>query len=155
MNWKKPAAATWELGWPEKGLTMMQAKSKIIHIIPYDDSRGSLKKVLMQSQLERGSIEEVYLIYTLRGGVRGNHYHQITLEYFTVVSGRAVIALKDLSTGMRQELEVSAEDNKVIKVPPGTAHAFKNETEEPLVILAVSTREYDQRDPDTFALNIL
>jgi dTDP-4-dehydrorhamnose 3,5-epimerase len=128
--------------------------SKILDIIPYEDSRGSLKKILMQSQLKAGHIEEVYLIYTGKGSVRGNHYHKFTLEYFTVVSGRAVIVLKDLSTGAVQELRISAHDNKIIMVPPGVAHAFKNEREEPLVILAVSTREYDKEDPDTYAIHI-
>ncbi len=132
----------------------MQAKSTIMDIIPYEDSRGSLKKILMHSQLEAGSIEEVYLIYTCKGGVRGNHYHKITLEYFTVVSGRATIVLKNLATDLLQKLKVSAGDNKVIKVPPGVAHAFKNETEHPLIILAVSTREYNKLDPDTFAIKI-
>lgn len=133
----------------------MSSRSKILDIIPYEDSRGSLKKILMQSQLKTGHIEEVYLIYTGKGGVRGNHYHKITLEYFTVVSGRAVIVLKDLSAGILQEQKISARDNKVIMVPPGVVHAFKNETEKPLVILAVSTREYDKGDPDTYACKIM
>ncbi len=133
----------------------MGSRSEIIDIIPFKDSRGSLKKILMLSQLKTGSIEEVYLIYTGKGGVRGNHYHKITLEYFTVVSGRAVIVLKDLATEILQELKISADDNKVIKVPPGVAHAFINETRQPLIILAVSTREYNKLDPDTFTINII
>jgi dTDP-4-dehydrorhamnose 3,5-epimerase len=133
----------------------MRSRSEILEIIPYEDSRGCLKKILMQSHLEAGRIEEVYLIYTGKGSVRGNHYHKITLEYFTVVSGRAAILLKDLSTGVLQELKISAHDNKIIKVPPGVVHAFKNETEEPLIILAVSTREYDKGDPDTYTCRIM
>lgn len=124
-------------------------------MIPFEDARGSLKKILMQSQLESANIEEVYLIYTNKGCIRGNHYHKNTLEYFTVVSGRAVIVLKNLAEGTLQKLEFSANDNKIIKVPPGVAHAFKNEAEEPLIILAISTREYNQLDPDTFSIKII
>jgi dTDP-4-dehydrorhamnose 3,5-epimerase len=133
----------------------MELKSEIIDITPFEDSRGTLKKILMQSQLESCNIEEVYLIYTCKGGVRGNHYHKTTMEYFTVVSGRATIALQDLAAGAIRKLELSADDNKTIKVPPWVAHAFKNQAEEPLIILAVSTREYSKLDPDNFPFTIL
>lgn len=132
-----------------------ETTANMTDIIPFEDPRGVLKKIVMQSQLKNDRLEEVYLIYTLQGGVRGNHYHKVTLEYFTVVSGRAVIALKDLSTGISGRWHVSADDNKVIKVPPGVVHAFKNEAKEPLVILAVSTKEYNSSDTDTFTLTLL
>lgn len=133
----------------------MESRSKVIDIIPFEDARGSLKKIMLQSQLETGHIEEVYLIYTCKGGVRGNHYHKDTLEYFTVVTGKAIAALKDLATGARHKLELSADDNKVIKVAPGVVHAFKNEDDQPLIILAISTREYNKFNPDTFTFTIL
>lgn len=133
----------------------MRSRSKILDIIPFEDSRGAFKKIVMLSQLEAGTIEEVYLIYTGKGSVRGNHFHKLTFEYFTVVSGRAVIALKDLSTGVLQKQRITADDNKVIMVPPGVVHAFKNDARESLVILAVSTREYDKGDPDTYTCEIM
>lgn len=133
----------------------MGTKAEIISLNPFEDSRGTLKKILMQSQLKEGNIEEVYLIYTSKGRVRGNHYHKTTLEYFTVVSGTALISLRNIGMEAQEELIITAEDNVVLKVPPGVAHAFKNQGEEPLVILAVSTREYDKLDTDTFPLDLL
>ncbi len=138
-----------------RGEYWMIPQVELTDIMPFEDARGSLKKILMQSRLEAGNIEEVYLIYTGKGAVRGNHYHKITLEYFAVVSGRATIALQNLATETVHKLELLAADNKIIKVPPGVAHAFKNEVEEPLIILAVSTREYDKLDSDTFPFIIL
>lgn len=134
----------------------MKTGANVISLKPFKDMRGTLKKIVMKSQLEEGSsIGEVYLLYTLENSVRGNHYHKETHEFFTVVSGKARVALKDIATGDYEELELLAESNQVLKVPPGVAHAFKNESSEPLVILAVSTKEYSKLDPDSFPFDIL
>ena len=139
----------------QKEVINMGIGCEIINIHPYEDSRGTLKKVLMESQLNSGSIEEVYLLYTSKGSVRGNHYHKKTLEYFAIVSGKASIVLKDLSSDNIQLLKISAEDNKIIKIPPEVIHAFKNEHDEPLIILAISTKEYNKLDTDTYETKIV
>lgn len=129
---------------------------ELISIKPFEDKRGSLKKIIMKSQLEENEqIEEVYLLYSESDSVRGNHYHKKTLEYFVVVSGRAKVALKNLNTGIVDELYISAEDHVVLKVPPQVVHAFKNEEDHPLIMLAVSSKEYNKLDTDTFLLEIL
>lgn len=134
----------------------MEKEYELISIKPFEDKRGSLKKILMKSQLkEDEKVEEVYLLYSEKGSVRGNHYHKKTLEYFVVVSGTAKIALKNLDTGILEELYISAENNLVLKVPPHVVHAFKNEEDQPLIILAISSKEYNKLDTDTFAMDIL
>jgi dTDP-4-dehydrorhamnose 3,5-epimerase len=129
---------------------------ELISIKPFEDKRGSLKKIIMKSQLEENEqIEEVYVLYSEGDSVRGNHYHKKTLEYFVVVSGRAKVALKNLDTGIVDELYISAEDHVVLKVPPQVVHAFKNEEDYPLIMLAVSSKEYNKLDTDTFPMEIL
>ncbi|MEH7108865.1 polysaccharide biosynthesis C-terminal domain-containing protein [Bacillus sp. JJ1764] len=134
----------------------MEKGYELIPIKPFEDKRGSLKKILMKSQLkENEKIEEVYLLYSEKGSVRGNHYHKKTLEYFVVVSGKAKVALKNLDTGILKELYISAEDNVVLKVPPQVVHAFKNEEAQQLIMLAISSKEYNELDTDTFPMDIL
>lgn len=134
----------------------MKKGYELISIKPFEDKRGSLKKIIMKSQLEENEqIEEVYLLYSESDSVRGNHYHKKTLEFFVVVSGRAKVALKNLETGTEEELYISAEDHVVLKVPPQVVHAFKNEEDRPLIMLAVSSKEYNKLDTDTFPLEIL
>nr|WP_304220167.1 WxcM-like domain-containing protein [Fredinandcohnia onubensis] len=134
----------------------MKKGYELISIKPFEDKRGSLKKIIMKSQLEENEqIEEVYVLYSECDSVRGNHYHKKTLEYFVVVSGRAKVALKNLDSGMVDELYISAEDHVVLKVPPQVVHAFKNEEDYPLILLAVSSKEYNKLDTDTFPLVIL
>lgn len=127
---------------------------ELIQMSPFEDKRGCLKKIVMKSKLAI-EIEEVYLLYTNFGTVRGNHFHKDTVEYFAVVSGEATVALHDVNTGDSEQLKMTAGDNQVLKVPAYTAHAFKNETMQPLIILAVSSREYNALDNDTFLRSIL
>jgi dTDP-4-dehydrorhamnose 3,5-epimerase len=135
---------------------MMEKGYELISIKPFEDKRGSLKKIIMKSQLkENEKIEEVYLLYSEKGSIRGNHYHKKTLEYFVVVSGKAKVALKNLNTGTLEELYISAEDNVILKVPPLVVHAFKNEEAQPLIMIAISSKEYNKLDTDTFPMDIL
>lgn len=122
---------------------------ELIPLSPFVDSRGALKKVLQQSQLGV-SIREAFLLYTLQGAIRGNHYHCSTQEYFFVVQGTALFALQDPGEYAPRTLELSAQDNLLLKVPPGVAHVFINKGKGLLIILALSTREYSKEDLDTF-----
>lgn len=134
----------------------MSTGVEFIHIQPFEDKRGSLKKILMKNQLKKDErIEEVYLLYSEKGSVRGNHYHKKTLEYFIVVKGKVKVALKDLNTGDFEEIYMSSNDNLILKVPPNVVHAFKNEEDQPLIMLAISSKEYNKLDTDTFAMEIL
>ncbi|WP_353893800.1 WxcM-like domain-containing protein [Proteinivorax hydrogeniformans] len=134
----------------------MKTPWEIYTIKPFKDCRGSLKKVIMKSQIaNEEELEEAYLLYSNSKSIRGNHYHKKTIEYFTVVSGTAKFVLKDLKTGVVEEVEVSESDNLVLKIPPYVVHAFRNEKEKTLVILAISTREYRKGDTDSYEQKIL
>ena len=129
---------------------------EIIQIQPYLDKRGKLKKIIKASQLPNGEqIGEVYFLFSNQGSVRGNHYHEKTLEYFTTIAGAVRVAIKDLDTGVFQDFQLSEEDNLILKVPARIIHAFKTEANEPSIMVAVSTREYHPTDHDTFPMQIL
>lgn len=129
----------------------MANKHEIIKINPYKDIRGELKKIFIKSMLNtEKTIEEIYVLYTKKGSVRGNHYHRQNVEFFTVIKGTAVIAIKDIEEGEVELLKVSAGDDIVIKVPENIAHGFRNDEDEDLVILAAASKLYDSEDTDTF-----
>ncbi|WP_419887256.1 WxcM-like domain-containing protein [Neobacillus niacini] len=135
---------------------MMENWYELIRIQPFEDTRGSLKKLLMISQLKQNKkIEEIYVLFSNQGSVRGNHYHKETLEYFSVISGEAKVALKNLHTGAFEEIVMSANNNVILKVPPYVVHAFKNEGEEPFIMVAISSKEYNKDDTDTFPMIII
>ena len=129
---------------------------ELIKIKPFEDERGSLKKVFKKGFIDMDKkVEEAYVLYSHKGSVRGNHYHKINTEYFFVISGTAKVAVKNIKTGYYDEMEIDYKDNIVIIVPPFTIHAFKNENDKELIILAIATKEYDPLDKDTYKFNIL
>ena len=134
----------------------MASRYEIIRINPYEDVRGELKKIFTKPMLGTDKIiEEIYVLYTKKDCVRGNHYHKKNVEFFTVIKGTAAIAVRDLEIGETDVFRVSAEDNIVIRVPENVAHGFRNDEEEELVILAAASRQYDPGDTDTYALQLL
>src|SRR4051812_29888362 len=134
----------------------MESWFELIHIQPFEDMRGSLKKLLMISQLEEDEkIEEIYVLFSNQGSVRGNHYHKETLEFFSVISGKAKVALKNLDTGAFEEIILSANNHVILKVPPNVVHAFINEEEEPFIMVAISSKEYNKDATDTFPMIII
>lgn len=134
----------------------MASRYEIIRINPYEDVRGELKKIFTKPMLGTDKIiEEIYVLYTKKDCVRGNHYHKKNVEFFTVIKGTAAIAVRDLEIGETDVFRVSAEDNIVIRVPENVAHGFRNDEEEELVILAAASRQYEPGDTDTYALQLL
>jgi len=129
---------------------------ELIDIKTHIDYRGQLKKVAVKSMLELGQeIEEVYVLYSEKGTVRGNHYHKKTIEYFTVLSGEALMAIGDINLNTIEIKKLKADDNQALRIDPYTVHAIKNESEVPLIVLAVSLKEYTDTDIDTFPINII
>jgi dTDP-4-dehydrorhamnose 3,5-epimerase len=135
-------------------LLIMDRRFEIIRGESFQDKRGGLKKVAMKSRIGM-DIEEVYVLNSNSGAVRGNHYHKKTIEYFTVVGGTSIFSLKDLETGDTETIKLTSEDNIIIKVPTNVVHAFKNEENDTMVMLAVSSREYNEADTDTYPMVIL
>ena len=134
----------------------MGRRYKVIRIDPYKDYRGELRKVFTGNMLESNkSIEEIYVLYTKKGHVRGNHYHKKIMEIFAVIKGTATISVMDLETGERDTMKVSAEDNTVIMIPENVAHGFRNDEEYELIILAAATGRYKDVDNDTYPNKLL
>ncbi|MGB7604154.1 MAG: cupin domain-containing protein [Lutisporaceae bacterium] len=129
---------------------------ELIGIKTHVDYRGQLKKIAVKSMLEQGQeIEEVYVLYSEKGIVRGNHYHEKTIEYFTVLSGEALMVFGDINLKAIETKKLKADDNQALRIDPYIVHAIKNESEEPLIVLAVSLKEYNDADTDTFPVNII
>ena len=128
---------------------------RIIRLERKADPRGWLLKVLMKEQIE-GSREfgEIYLSVSHPKETRGNHYHQGTTEWFTLLSGRGVLHLQDPRTGERKDLPLDAQEPQTVVVPPGVAHSIENTGAEPLYLLAYADVPYDPGNPDTVPFRI-
>jgi dTDP-4-dehydrorhamnose 3,5-epimerase len=134
----------------------MNSSYEQLKIYPFLDNRGQLKKIVQKSMLSgEQEIEEIYVLYSNKNTVRGNHFHKRTIEFFTVLSGEAIMAFSNVDKKNMDIIKMKASDNQIIKVYPNTVHAIKNESEAPLIVLAVSLKEYNPQDTDTFPCNLL
>jgi dTDP-4-dehydrorhamnose 3,5-epimerase len=89
------------------------------------------------------------------GVLRGLHYHRRQLDHWTVVSGRAFVALVDvrpvLADAAAQAIVETRElgAGETVTIPAGVAHGFL--ALEPLQLLYLVTNEYDGSDELGFA----
>ena len=113
------------------------------------DPRGWLLKVVVGNEPGLGpELGEVYVVMAAPGEVRGNHHHERTAEWFTVIDGEADLLLRDVRTRERQTIRLRADEPTTVHVPPGIAHAFRNppEARQPMLLIAYADRRYDPAD---------
>jgi dTDP-4-dehydrorhamnose 3,5-epimerase len=91
------------------------------------------------------------------GVLRGLHYHRRQLDFWTVVSGRALVALVDvrpvLADPTAHAIVETRElgETETVTIPTGVAHGFL--ALEALELLYLVTNEYDGSDELGFAWN--
>jgi dTDP-4-dehydrorhamnose 3,5-epimerase len=137
-------------------------------VVRHADSRGSFRELWRDSAFpaltpaETGApagstprFVQANLSTSAAGVLRGLHYHRRQLDYWVVVTGRALVALVDVRPVAAGEAgrpvvethELSADDWVVI--PAGVAHGFL--ALEPLELLYLVTNEFDNSDELGFA----
>lgn len=93
-----------------------------------------------------GLYENVHVVISLPGAVRGNHYHLHGTETMTV-SGPAVVAIRE-----NQSVQtIAVPDSAVYRftIPPQVSHAIQNTGDKPSVLVAFNTFAHDPSQPDT------
>jgi dTDP-4-dehydrorhamnose 3,5-epimerase len=88
------------------------------------------------------------------GVLRGLHYHRRQLDYWTVASGRALVALVDVRPVLEGRGRAAVETRELapdewVVIPAGVAHGFL--ALESLELLYLVTNEYDGSDELGFA----
>lgn len=131
------------------------------------DSRGSFRELWRESAFGRFApretgappdsdprVVQANLSSSARGVLRGLHLHRRQLDYWTVMSGRAFVALVDarpaidgIGRAVVETRELDADD--WVTIPAGVAHGFL--ALEPLELLYLVTNEYDGSDELGFA----
>ena len=121
-----------------------------------DDAHGWFLKVI--DGREEGlpaHTGEVYLTSALPGEARGDHYHPLCAEWFTLVSGRATLWLEAPDNGDRAHFDLDAGEPITVHVPAGIAHVFVNDADarEPFLLIAYAAELYDPADTVPFAVH--
>jgi len=139
------------------GFVSVADRIRLIQRKRHLDARGWLVKVIEGNEDHLPPrTGEVYLTLANPGESRGNHYHERASEWFTVVQGVARVALADVVTGERIELDPfpPTSDPVTLYVPPGIAHVFHNPREhaQSMILVAYADCPYDPTDTVVYPL---
>jgi dTDP-4-dehydrorhamnose 3,5-epimerase len=137
-------------------------------LVRHADSRGAFREVWRESAFgeltaaETGAppgsaprFVQANLSSSAPGVLRGLHYHRRQLDYWTVLAGRALVALVDVrplldGTGPRALVETrELGPDEWVVIPVGVAHGFL--ALDALELLYLVTNEYDGSDELGFA----
>ena len=105
----------------------------------FSDDRGGMLGIVNE-----GEWQEINLVDSQAGAVRGGHYHRRTRELFHIIDGRIRVEVTDLEGRVLVERHVSGGDTLVVE--PGEVHTFHCET--PCRWINVLSRRIDPEAPD-------
>lgn len=133
----------------------LENKLKIYNRTFIPDNRGWFLKAMTgkESGLPT-SFGEIYVVSIAPDQIRGNHFHPLCAEWFTIVEGCCQVVLSDPVDGERLELTIEAPST--LFVPAGIVHAFTPIHEKGdgrVLMLAYAEFGYDPSD--TIEINIL
>lgn len=111
-----------------------------------EDARGSFTELLKTANCGQFSVN-----VSKPGVTKGQHWHNTKWEFFIVVSGRALIQQRKVSTDEVLEFEVSGERIEAVHMLPGYTHNIINLSRtENLVTVMWANESFDPQRPDTF-----
>lgn len=128
-------------------------KVKIIKRKLISDPRGWFLKAITGTEENLPQhTGEVYLTMGRKGQSKGGHYHPEAVEWFTLIQGKAILKLEDISTHERKDIEMSLEKAETIFVPNNVAHIVVNDSDDDFILLAYTDLLYNPED--TISYNI-
>lgn len=133
-------------------------KVKMLKIIP--DSRGRLMEILRCDDEMFERFGQVYMTTAYPGIIKGWHYHKLQSDNFTCVSGKILFALYDgrdgsPTFGELNDFIISSTEPKLIHIPKGVCHGFKNIGDFETIVINTVTNAYNHNNPDEYRIDAL
>jgi UDP-2-acetamido-2,6-beta-L-arabino-hexul-4-ose reductase len=97
---------------------------------------------------------QVFVSSTRPGITRGNHYHNLKIEKFCLVKGRADILLRRIDSTEVVRIPVTDTDIRIVIIPPGYTHSITNTGDADMIVLFWASEVFDIDEPDTFHLEV-
>lgn len=113
------------------------------------DHKGSFTEIIRTEDRGQFSVN-----ISRPGSEKGNHWHCTKNEKFVVVSGKALIQLRQVGSNEVISYRVSGERLEVIDIPVGYTHNIINVGETDLVTFMWSNERFDPERPDTYYLQV-
>lgn len=116
-----------------------------IPLVRHADERGSFFETLRS----HGGSGQSSFSTTVPGVTRGDHFHRRKIERFTVLSGRATIALRRVLTGEVVEVAIDGDAPVSVDMPTMWAHNITNTGDDLLFTSFWINELFDPERPDT------
>ena len=126
------------------------ARATIQSVKTHRDARGALFEPLTDAELL--AQKNVHVALTQPNETRGNHVHRTAVEITTVV-GPCQVRLKE--AGQIKDIDVAEGEILRLTIPPGVAHAFRNNGTSAMLLVSFSTNLHDPHGADTQREQIL
>lgn len=107
----------------------------------HEDSRGSL------NQLVHDGYKQVNVITSVKGSLRGRHYHRLNTELFYVISGKFKLIV--WSGNLKEEYLMGPKS--FFTIPPNVVHSFEFEEDTLLVSMYSNGVELPNGEKDIIA----
>ena len=98
-------------------------------LAPHPDGRGTLVELFRHSFPGAFEVAQWNGVTSSAGVMRGVHVHLVHWDYLIVLSGRALVGLRDLregspTSGESALVEMRGDAPASLTIPPGVAHGF-------------------------------
>lgn len=130
---------------------------KIREITKLPDERGSFAEIFRDDWtdfIDGDKIVQANLSYSYPGIIRAWHRHQRgQVDYFITVKGTTKICVYDdrsdsKTRGQLDEIISSSERVQCVRIPGIYYHGFKSVGSEPALVVYLTTKMYDYKNPD-------
>ena len=106
---------------------MLSDKIKLINRHKIEDNRGYFLKIMTGKEEDLLiHIGEVYLTMAKPNETKGEHFHLIAKEWFTLIKGECLVFLKDIISNETIYLKLDANIPQTLYVPNNIGHSFTN-----------------------------
>ena len=131
--------------------TNLSDKIKLIERKKLIDERGWFLKTLTGKEEGLPNLTgEIYTVCAYPNQIRGGHYHKLAKEWFTLLSGKAIMRLKDIITHEELCIELDMNNPVTVAIPSLIAHQFENNSKNEFLLLAYTDILYDPEDTIPF-----
>jgi len=97
---------------------------------------------------------QTFIVTIKPGQTRGGHYHTRKSEHFTVVSGDAILWVKDRMRECPHPYVLHGDYWHIVVVPPLHAHSIQNNGKTDAIVVVWSSEVFSADDPDTYPTEI-
>ena len=110
------------------------------------DNRGSFTELLRTDNCGQVSVN-----ISKPGITKGQHWHHSKWEFFIVVSGQALIQMRNIYSDEVYEIKVSGDNIQAVHMLPGYTHNIINLSDtQDLVTVMWANEPFDPSHPDTY-----